>query len=184
MGNTGILIDIQDGQVKETNYGVLTAAAGGNGEKIALILNDSEIDCKDDLQKYGATKVVQLSADTPVNADPEAQGKAIAEAVKNFGIDILIGLSTAKGKDQLARTAAELDVACILDCSGVDLGAKSVTKSHFSGKTIASIDLTGDVIVIGLRVNAIEAVESGGDAAAESFQASVGGAGRLQITEV
>ncbi|NQY11995.1 MAG: electron transfer flavoprotein subunit alpha/FixB family protein [Flavobacteriales bacterium] len=184
MGNIGILIDVQDGQVKETNYGVVTAAASGAGEKIALVVSDNAVDCKDALQKYGVTKVVHVTADTPVDSDPEAQGKAIAEAIKNFDITTLVGLSTAKGKDQMARAAAELDAPAILDVMALDINAKTVTKSHFSGKTYASIGLTGDVVVIGIRMNAVEAIEAGGDATAESFQASVGGAGRVTITEI
>jgi electron transfer flavoprotein alpha subunit len=115
---------------------------------------------------------------------PYLKAKALAGAMKNFKITALFGLSSATGRDVLARVAAFLDAPLALDCVGVNLAESTVIKSHFSGKTFATIKLTGDYFICGIRPNAIEPRAEPCDAEVMTYQSSAKDTGRLGVREV
>jgi len=77
-----------------------------------------------------------------------------------------------------------LDLPLASDCLAVDLATGTVTKSHFSGKTVATVKMSGAVMLCAIRPNAIEAVEAPADAAVETFVASVEDPGLVKVVEV
>ena len=158
MSNIGVLIETGDDGIKEANFGVLSAARGdGSNEIYAFVLGASAESSKSILQEYGVQKVVELSAEGgDLTASPDLQAEALADAVSHFDITALLGLSSAAGRDILARLAALTDAPLIQDCVGIDLVARTVTKSHFSGKTLATIKFNSNPYICGLRPNAIE----------------------------
>jgi electron transfer flavoprotein alpha subunit len=104
--------------------------------------------------------------------------------MKQFDITALIGLSSPGGKDLLIRTAARLNVPSALDCTGVDFTGHTVTKSHFSGKTIAGLKLEGDYFICGIRPNSIEAVEKPCKAEIVSYKPDVTGKPGIRVREI
>jgi electron transfer flavoprotein alpha subunit len=186
MSNIGVLIETEDGIVKDTNFGVLTAACGqADGTVIAIMTDGDAQSAKDVLAQYGARNVVQLSVDgADVNASPDLKARALAAAVENFSLDALLGLASAQGRDIFARLAAFLDLPLASDCLAVDLDARTVKKSHFSGKTFATVKMSAKVMLCAVRPNAIEAVDAPGDAGVESFSAAVEDPGLVKVVEV
>ncbi len=186
MATIGVLIETEDGVVKETNYGVLTAARGqGDNTLVALMLDGSAQEAADVLGKYGAQKVVQVSADgADLPASPDLKARALAAAIDNFGLNALLGLASAQGRDLFARLAAFKDLPLASDCLAVDLVAGTAKKSHFSGKTFATVKMTAAVLLCALRPNAVEAVEAPVAATAESFSAVVRDPGLVKVVEV
>ncbi len=186
MTTIGVLVETEDGAVKETNFGVLTAARGrGDRTIIALMLDGSAEKAKEILGKYGAHKVVQVSVDgADVAASPDLAARALAAAIDNYGLEALLGLASARGRDLFARLAAFKDLPLASDCLAVDLAAKTVKKSHFSGKTFATIKLSAAVMLCAMRPNAIEGTEAPVDAAVETFAASLQDPGRVKVIEV
>ena len=186
MATTGILIETEDGNVKETNFGVLTAARSQDDNTIiAFVTGASAEEVIESLGKYGARKVVQIGVDgADLSASPDLLARALSAAVENYGLDTLLGLASARGRDIFARLAAFMDLPLSSDCLSVDLAAKTVVKSHFSGKTAATIKMNGRVLLGTIRPNAIEAVEAPADAVAESFSAQVQDPGLLKVLEV
>jgi electron transfer flavoprotein alpha subunit len=186
MANIGILIESGDDGVKEANFGVITAARGDGSHHIcAFILDGSAEAAKSQVQQYGVQKVVELSAagGEPA-AGPDLQASALAAAVEHFEIAALLGLSSSGGRDTLARLAALMDAPLVQDCVGIDLAAKTVTKSHFSGKTLATIKFNANPFICGLRPNAIEAQAAPCEAEVVGFQAPVQDPAKLVIKEV
>jgi electron transfer flavoprotein alpha subunit len=185
MANIGILIETEDGIVKDTNFGVLTAARGqGGGTIVALMLDGSADSAKDVLGKYGAHKVVQVSVDgADLGGSPDLKARALAAAIDNYSLDALLGLASAQGRDIFARLAALMDLPLASDCMPVDVAAKTVKKSHFSGKTFATVRMSGAVVLCALRPNAIEPVASAAEATTEVYTASAGDSGRLKVVE-
>ena len=175
MATIGVLIETEDGNVKDTNFGVLTAARGEGGHTlVALLLDGSADGVTAALAKYGANKVVQVTVEGgDLAASPDLQARALAAAVENYGLDALLGLASAQGRDVFARVAASMDQPLASDCLGVDLTNKTVIKSHFSGTTFATVKMSGSVMLCAVRPNAIEAVEAPTDAVAETFSAAV-----------
>ena len=186
MATIGILIETEDGNVKETNFGVLTAARRqGDATIIAFVTEGSAEGAKDALGQYGAQKVVHIAVDgADLSANPDLKARALAAAIDHYGLDALLGLASARGRDIFARLAAFMDLPLALDCLDADVAAKTVKKSHFSGKTFATIKMFGKVMLCAIRPNAIEAVEAPAAAAVESFAAPVQDPGLLKVVDV
>ena len=186
MATIGVLIETEDGSIKDTNFGVLTAARGqGENTIVALMLDSSAEAAQDVLGKYGVAKVIQVSVDgADLTTSPDLKARALAAAVENFSLDALLGLASAQGRDVFARLAAFMDLPLASDCLAVDLGAGTVKKSHFSGKTFATVKMNGAVMLCAIRPNAIEAVEAPASAVVESFAAAVADPGLVKVVEV
>ena len=186
MSNVGILIETGESGVKEANFGVITAARGaGDAEIYAFVLDGSAEACKADLQSYGVQKIVALGAEGgDLATSPDLQAAALMDAIKHFEISALLGLSSARGRDALARVAALLDAPLVQDCIGIDPVAQTVTKSHFSGRTIATVRLNASPYICGLRPNTIEGQSAPCEAELIEYQAAVQDPGKLVVKEV
>lgn len=186
MSRVGILIETENGQVKEANFGPLTAACGqGDNELFALLLDADEATGIEALATYGAHKVVTVKAQgCDLAASADTQARALAEVMQHFEITALLALSSPIGRDILARLAALLDAPLILDCVDVDMANSTVKKSHFSGKTFATIKLPAERFICGVRPNAIEAVPSPAEAEVLPFSIQLEDPGLTQIKEV
>jgi electron transfer flavoprotein alpha subunit len=186
MSNIGIFIEIDDDGVKEANYGVITAARGDGSNELYAFVFDTQVDqYKSDLQPYGVQKIVEITADGgDLLANPDLQASALRAAINHFDLAAFFGLSSAKGRDLLARLAASLDAPLVQDCVGIDLSAKTVTKSHFSGKTLATIKINSNPFFCGLRPNVIEAQTAPCVAEVFRHQAPVQNSGKLTIKEI
>jgi electron transfer flavoprotein alpha subunit len=75
--------------------------------------------------------------------------------MQQFKITSLIGLTSPDGRELLPRIAARLDAPLIMDCIEIDLDGHRVKTSQYSGKTIATIALSGSHFIYGLRANAV-----------------------------
>ena len=195
MTRTGILIETENGAVKDTTLGVITAAAGQ--EIYALVLEENPAAVQAKLAEYGVQTLVAINAaEGDLGASPDLAAVAVAAALKEYDLGALLGTASATGKDMFARLAAILDEPLVSDCMAVDITEKRVRKSHFSGKTYATLKIYGSVLLCTLRPNAIEPVKSAGTADIETFTAEVadpglvrvvetkkGAAGRLDLTE-
>jgi electron transfer flavoprotein alpha subunit len=186
MANLGILIETGDDGIKEANFGVITAARAGDGNELyAFVLNALIEEHKSVLQAYGVQKVVELTAENgDLTSNPDLQAEALGAAIKHFGITAFFGLSSARGRDLLARLAASLDAPLVQDCVGIDLSAKTVTKSHFSGRTLATIRINANPYFCGLRPNVIEAQTAPCETEVIRYQAPVHDSGKLVIKDV
>jgi len=186
MANIGILIESGEEGIKETNFGVITAARRkSDGYLFAFIINGDAAVAQAVLETYGVRKVVGVTAPAPdFKARPELQAAALAAAVTHFEIAGLLGVASPKGRDLLARVAALLDAPLVQDCLKVDLDEGTVTKSHFSGRTTATLRLKGSPRVCSLRPNCVEPVPAPAVATAENFQAQTVDFGRVCVKDV
>ena len=186
MRKIGVLIETEDNKVKETNFGVLTAARNQGGEMIIAFMTDGSAEgATEALGLYGAQKVVRISADdADLSVSPDLAARALDAAIEQYSLDALLGLASARGKDIFARLAAFRDLPLASDCLGADLAHKTVKKSHFSGKTLATIKISGPVLLCTIRPNAIDAVAAQVSAVSESFTAQVKDPGLLKVLEV
>ena len=193
MGKTGIVIEVENSAVKDTSLGVMTAAAGE--EIYALVLGSETSSVKDKLAEYGAAKIVAITASGDLAASPDLQAEALAASVKEYNFDALLGTASALGRDLFARVAAILDEPLVSDCVQVNIADKTVKKSHFSGKTLATLKVNGSVFICTIRPNSIEPVVA--PAAGELLEFTAdgldpglvkiietkkGGAGKLDLT--
>lgn len=186
MSRIGVLIEMNDQVVKEANFGVITAARDdGANEVYALVLNASAATCRETLGEYGVRTVVEISAaGAGTLSNPGIQASAVTCAVRHFKLDGLLGLASPTGRDLMARVAVRLDAALALDCTGVNVKERTVAKSHFSGKTMATLQLRGDYFMCALRPNVIEPLKSPCQADVAAYTAPVADDGGMKILEV
>ncbi len=185
MANIGVLIEIEGGELKGTNFGVLTAAhEQGKNDVYAFLLGEKADPFKDALAAYGAEKIVEVSAaGADLSKNPDLQAKALAAAIDEYSLTGMLGLASAVGRDLFARMAADLNLPLVSDGVAVDLDRKTVRKSHFSGKTFATIQIEAGVLLCAIRPNAIEAKEAPVEAEVVSFSPSVSDPGRVRVVE-
>ena len=175
MEKIGVLIEFKDDQIKKTNYGVISLARRQGCELYALLLNANGASCKKQLQEYGIEKIVDIaSQEGPLLWNPDIWARAIIAVMEHFGIHALCGLTSAQGKDVLPRIAAYLDAPLVMDCTGLDLKERTVKKSQFSGKTVATIKVEGQHTIFGIRPNAVEAKPAPAEAEVIPFRTDAG----------
>ena len=181
MSKTGVLIETENGVVKETSLGVMTAAAGS--EIVALVMGDDASTAKDKLAEYGAAQIVNIKSSGDLSASPDLQAEALAQAVTEYQLETLLGTASSTGKDLFARLAAIMDEPLVSDCVKVDIAEKTVVKSHFSGKTFATLKVNANVFLCTIRPNSIEpaAAPAGGELV--EFSADAADPGLLKIVE-
>jgi len=186
MADIAVLIESDDRGVKAANFGVLTAARTGGGNALtALVLNGGGDEYKDTLQKYGVGHIIDIAFDgADPRLHPDLQARALVDTMQQFGLHTLLGLSSSRGKDLLARVAAMLDAPLALDCVDLDHDQRRVTKSHFSGKTMAAIGLSGEYFICGMRPNAIEPREDPCKAEVILYASPVIDTGQMKIKEI
>ena len=184
MQNIGVLIESDQGIIKKTNLGPVAAARGTDHQLFAMLLADCSDACRQELQAHGVHHLIDVRIDPdPGIWHPEMAAGAIIQAMKHFQLNTLMGLSSLRGGDLLARIAAALDAPLVLDCIAVDLAASRVVKSQFSGKTTATLALQGNPRIIGLRPNAVASSKAPVEARADTFTATVA-PGRLKVREI
>ncbi len=181
MAKTGILIEIENGVVKETSFGVMTAASGQ--DIYAIVMGSDASAIKDKLAEYGAAHIVAVSAPGDVTSNPDFQAQVLAATVKEYNFETLLGTASVTGRDLFARVAAILDEPLVSDCVQVNIAEKTVKKSHFSGKTIATLKVNGSILLCTIRPNSIEPVATPAAGELTEFAADVTDPGQLKIVE-
>ncbi|MCP4719117.1 MAG: electron transfer flavoprotein subunit alpha/FixB family protein, partial [Desulfobacteraceae bacterium] len=171
MKNIGIIIELDKGKIKEANFGMITLARAKDTQLFAFVMGAAG-NLKKELESFGITKIISVLLDKEQLNNPVVRAKALINAIKAHHISVVFGLSTARGKDLLPRIAAMAEAPLVMDCFNVDLDKNLVMTSQYSGKTMATIKLKGDVLLLGVRPNAIEPVNSPGLAEIVEFDGS------------
>jgi electron transfer flavoprotein alpha subunit len=186
MAKIGVLIEMEGNEVKKTSFGPITAARdGGKNQVVALLLGVDADPAKETLAAYGAQQIVKVTVDgADLLSSPDLQARALADTIQHFELEGLVGLASARGRDVFARLAALLNVTLASDCVRVNFEDRTVRKSHFSGKTNATIKLSSDLLLCALRPNVIEAQEAPVDAQVESYAASAEDPHLVKVLEV
>jgi electron transfer flavoprotein alpha subunit len=187
MATIGVMIETDGGKVKAINHGVLTAARGDGANEIVAFVADVDPEAvKADLAAYGAAKAIRIgAAGADASASPDLLARVLDKAIDEFDLTGLLGLASAMGRDLFARLAAIRELPLVSDAVGVDFEARTVRKSHFSGKTFATLKINADVLLCTLRPNTIEAVTAEtASVTAGSFEAQVEEPGLVKLLEV
>jgi len=162
MKRTGVIIDIKGGAIKDANYGMVACAGKGETELHVFIIKrvDEKIECeayKRELEKYGVKKIVEVTieSDDKGNSNPLDWSDALVQALTAYEISTLFGLTDPLGKELLPRIAAELGAPLVMDCIDVSSDHDLAKTFLYSGKTLATIKVTGDIRLFGIRPNVI-----------------------------
>ncbi len=182
MASTGVLIELENGGVKDTSLGVLTACTGHTIH--AVILDNSVHDAKEKLSEYGAANIVIVNGADTLSTSLDYQAQVLSELIKNYDLSAFLATASATGKDLMARVAAILDEPLISDCVSVSIDEKTAKKSHFSGKTFATLKADTSCLLCTVRPNAIDPAASPAPGEVVEFTPTVSDPGTAVVAEV
>lgn len=158
MKKIGLLIEIRDGVLKPANLGMITAAQGEAHQLVAIVMQAIPSHIQEQLAQHGADQILTVRMPQP-EWNPDLWARAVVDAVSAHDIHVLLGLTSARGKDLLPRVAAILDAPLVMDCVHVDIDAQLARTSQYSGKTMATFRLSGETVIYGLRPNTASPIE-------------------------
>ncbi len=157
MKKIGLLIELKEGALKPANLGMITAAVKEGHEIFAILMEAVTSDIQQQLARYGVDHIVKVVMNRH-DWNPARWAQAVVTVLETLDIHVLMGITSAQGKDLLPRIAAILDAPLVMDCVHVDIDRQMAKTSQYSGKTMATFHLTGEMILYGMRPNAIAAV--------------------------
>jgi electron transfer flavoprotein alpha subunit len=182
-----VFAESQKGQFKKAafeavTYGYKTARAMGV-DCTAITLGN--VQGAGELGKYGASKILNLSAGALDQFDSQAYTSAIAEAARKIGAKVIVLSHTSTGKSILGRLAVRLNAGSV---SGVNAlptfeNGFRVRKSVFSGKAMAEYEIKSEIKVLSVMGNSLQPEVVGAASEVEKLDVPVA-QGRVKVKEV
>lgn len=168
-----------DGKFKKSTFEAVSyasAVANMSGSSLcALSIGDvaeSELAL---LGKYGASKVLNVTAEALRKFGNTAFAAVISAAAQSEGAKVVVLSNSFSGKGLAPRVAVKLQAGLVdgaISLPDTTAGFK-VRKNAFSGKAFADVELTSDVKVISLVPNSYKVVENQQNASVSAFQPDV-----------
>lgn len=181
-----IYIDQDDQEIKKASFEAISygaALAKQLGTSAEALLLGTVKDNVSDLGKYGASKVHQLNNIALNNFDASVHANVVAAAAKLLGATVLIFAHNINGRAIAPAVAVKLSAGIVTGACALpntDTGFV-VTKTVFSGKAFASIQIDTPVKVISINQNSFGVVVGDGTAAIQNIDIPVP-ASKIKIT--
>ncbi|MEQ1553701.1 MAG: electron transfer flavoprotein subunit alpha/FixB family protein [Ferruginibacter sp.] len=178
-----VFIDQQDGHIKKSSFEAASYAAevakitGTNAEAILLgNVNDNLAS----LGNYGIAKVHTVADASLNNFDAQVFAKIIAQAAENA--DVVVFSNNTTGKAIAPRLSVRLKAGLVSGAVALPnlTNGFTVTKTVFSGKAFANINVTTTKKIIALNPNSFSLITTGGIAEVVPFAATIDGA-KVQV---
>lgn len=167
-----VFVESADGAIKKSSLeAVAYGAALNQGEVTALYLGRINQQELEKLGNYGAAKVLHVNDERLSQGIIQAYASTLAQAAEKTGAKIVVLAKSALGDPVAARVAVKTNAAFVSNVTDLpDTGSGfKVTRSIFTGKAFATVNLTSDMKIIAIRKNAIEFSEGSNIASVESF---------------
>ena len=183
-----IYIDQADQEIKKASYEAISygaALAKQLGTSAEALLLGTVKDNLSDLGKYGASKVHQVNNASLNHFDAKVNASVIAEAAKSLGASVVIFAHNINGKAVAPAVSVKLGAGIVTGACALpktDAGFV-VTKTVFSGKAFASIQIDTAIKVISINQNSFGVVIGEGSAVVGNIDISVPSS-TIKITSV
>ncbi len=183
-----VIVESQKGHFKKpafetVTYGYKTAQALGTD---CVVLTFGSVSGAEELGKYGASKIYNISDAGVTDFDSQVYAAVIAEAAQKLGAKVIILSHSANGKSLIGRLSARLEAASAPGVNSVPSAEKDilkVKKSVYSGKAIAELELKSPVKVISVTGNSLKPQEVGEAGTVEQLDVAVPKS-RVKVKEV
>lgn len=176
-----VYVENTDGIFKKSVYEVVSyakaIAENTGGDLTAVSIGEVSADELQQLGKYGATTVLNVSSAQLSKFINQAYASVIAAAAEKTGANTIVLSNSFSGKGLAPRVAAKLGAALAdgaVSLPEINGSVFKVKKTAFSGKAFAQAELTADKKVIALNPNSFELREKGGSASVSSFEPTLG----------
>ena len=130
----------------------------------------------ENLGKYGAEKVLNVTNDKLKTFVNQAYASVIAEAAKKESATVVVLSNSFSGKGLAPRIGAKLEAAVAdgaVDLPSTDGGKFIVKKTAFSNKAFAFVEMNSAIKVISLTPNSYKIEEVDGSASVEAFTSDI-----------
>jgi electron transfer flavoprotein alpha subunit len=171
-----VFIESADGAIKKSSLEAIAYGAAMNqGDVTALYMG--QID-EAELRKtgnYGATRVLHANDERLNHGIIQAYASVLSQAIDKTGAKIVVLAKSALGDPVAARVAIKANASFVSNVTSLpdtDGGFK-VTRSIYTGKAFATVEMTADVKIIAIQKNAVELQETGNSAEVESLEAQL-----------
>jgi electron transfer flavoprotein alpha subunit len=170
-----VFVELDNGVIKKTSqeaiyYGAEVAKMYQSTATV-LAIGTATADSLAEAGKFGATKVLHVSDEKLNHENSLAYADALVKATKQEGSKVVIMAKSGLGDAMAARAAAKLQasvVSGVTELPDITNGFK-VTRSIYTGKAFAIVDVKSDVKVLAIKKNAVEIKEIDQSALVELF---------------
>jgi len=171
-----VFVETDEGKIKKSSLEAVSyASAMQDGDVVAIAFGEVDSSELAGVGKSGAQKVLHAADQQLNDGNIQAYATGIASAMDASGSSSLILAKSSLGDAVAARvsikTGASLasNVTSLPDTSN---GFK-VTRSIYTGKAFAQVELTGDKKIIAIKKNSVDIREDGADATVENFSPEI-----------
>lgn len=171
-----VFIESADGAIKKSSLeAVAYGAAMNQGDVTALFLGQIDGAELEKTGSYGASKVLHVNDERLNNGIIQAYASVLAQAIEKTGAKIVVLAKSALGDPVAARVAVKANASFVSNVTDLPdtSGGFKVTRSIYTGKAFATVDMTSDVKIIAVKKNVVELNESGNTATVEPFDAQL-----------
>ncbi len=170
-----VFVESAEGKIKKTSLEAVAYAHAMGDSVIAIALGAVDKAELAATGKFGATKVLSVTDERLNQGVIRAYASVIAQALESEGADTLVLANSSLGTPVAANVA--IKVGASLASNVVELPDTSagfvVKESIYTGKAFALVELKNQKKVIGIRKNAVELKEVGGNAQVIDFAANL-----------
>lgn len=152
-------VESRDNKIKnsgfETASKAYSAAKELGCEAEVLLIGSGISSTAAELGNYGITKAVVVDDTKFEKYSVTAYAKAIAEAAKQRGADIIFLSATSMGKDVSPRVSARLEAGLAVDCTNLKIEGGDIiaTRPVYAGKAYVDMKVTSQIKIFSLRPN-------------------------------
>jgi electron transfer flavoprotein alpha subunit len=165
MGDVLVFAEHVKGKLPKTTLAAIEAgrqaASRIGGACHAVVLGKGLDAVGAEVSGYGVKKVFVVENDALEHYVADAYTDAVAQVVKDKGIELLVATSTAIGKDLLPRVAARLGAGMASDVVHFNEDG-TLTRPMYAGNVIATVKLEGSPRVVSVRATAFDAAKKDG----------------------
>jgi len=173
-----IYIDQDDQEIKKASFEAISygaALAKQLGLSAEAILLGTVKNNVSELGKYGANKVHQVNNTALNNFDASVHSTVVAAAAKTLGATILVFAHNINGRAIAPAVAVKLSAGIVTGACALPNTEAGfvVTKTVFSGKAFASIQIDTSIKVISINQNSFGVIAGDGTAAVQNIDTAV-----------
>lgn len=164
--STLVFIETSEGKIRKSSLEAVCYAHAMGGAVTAVVLGPADADEVASLGKYGAQKVLH-AADTKLEKGiAQVYAAVLTQAMKDENADVLVLASSSLGTPVAAKVAVKTGAsfaANVIELPNTTSGFV-VSRSIYTGKAFAHVELKNQKKVIVIRKNAAEVKEVGSSA--------------------
>ncbi len=176
MGNVLVFAEHQHLKFAKTTLVAITAgkdaASKSGGECYAAVFGKGIDALANELAEYGVKKVYAVDDAALEHYTADAHAAALAQLIKDKGIETLIATATAVGKDLLPRVAALLGTGMASEVLAFNPDG-SMQRPMYAGNVVATVTIEGSPKVVSVRATAFDPATKGGKADVEKVSITI-----------